>query len=138
MKVIRTIRPNSDGAKRFLNEWGDKLVAVRYRESPQQNSIFTTIEIVVDERARPIPNTTQRSYLAKQRNKIVALAIRYEETDLRDKLKAHKARWSRKEKLWLTSYTNAVAMGLVDRLVPGAAEKCTDVDMCIYGNDVYY
>lgn len=32
MRVIKTINPDSPGALRFQREWGDKLVAVRYRK----------------------------------------------------------------------------------------------------------
>jgi hypothetical protein len=136
VRVIKTIKPSTSGAKRFLKEWGEKLIAVRYREDPEENAMYTTIEIIVDKRERPTPQVSNQKLLAFKRKQIVALAVRYEETQLRNKLRHYQAKWSKKEKLWLTSYTNAVAMGLVDRIVPGAAEKCTDVDMYIYDHNV--
>lgn len=133
MNVIRTIQPSSNGAKRFLREWGDKLVAVRYREDTEEGAIYTTIEIIVDKRERPPKDVSYKRAFAIRRNQIVAIKIQFNEQELRQKLKHYNARWSKKEKLWLTSYNNCVAMGLIDRIVPGAAEKCTDVDMGIYG-----
>lgn len=127
MHVIKTIQPNSPDARRFLHEWDEKLVAVRYRDAGNQTTL-TTIEIVVDQRQKhPLPLCTNRQ-LSQYRKEIVALQCKYKETELRQNLKAHGALWSPQLKLWLMQRNTAISMGLQSRIIEGAAEKCTDID----------
>lgn len=42
------------------------------------------------------------------------------------------AKWSRQLGLWVVTRKVAVQMGLVDRIVEGAAEKCIDVDTSMF------
>lgn len=132
MEVVKTIRPGAHGSHRFLDEWGDKLVAVRYRKAGGQNRIYTTIEVIVDERQTAAsPNV--RILQMTGRNSAVALRVHFDEQALRQKIKHAGGKWSRQLKLWLLAYNDAVKMGIRDRIVEGAAEKCTDVDMEIQG-----
>ncbi|WP_372750618.1 hypothetical protein [Litorivivens sp.] len=125
MDVVKTIRPGQHGSHRFLEEWGNKLVAVRYRKD--QNRMFTTIELIVDE--RPVSSTSLKILQLTGRNRAVALRINFDEVELRHRVKSAGARWSPELKLWLLPYNDAVKMGLRDRIVKGAAERCTDIDM---------
>lgn len=127
MHVIKTIRPNSPGARRFLSEWGDKLVAVRYRDGGNQTTL-TTIEIVVDQRQKHSLPLSTNQQLSRYRKEIVALQCGYKEAELRQSLKAHGARWSPQLKLWLIQRNTAISMGIQSRIIEGAAEKCTDID----------
>ena len=45
MKVTKTIRNDQAGAQRFKRQWGDKLIAVRYRYDSARNELITTIEV---------------------------------------------------------------------------------------------
>lgn len=126
MQVLKTIQPKSPGAQRFLRQWGEKLVAVRYRDAGA-NITLTTIEIVVDQRTRSPGMATNRP-LSDYRTQVVALRADYEETNLRESLKQQGARWSRQLKLWLLKRNTVIGMGLQDRIVEGAAEQCLDVD----------
>ena len=128
MNVTKTIKPGERGSQRFMREWGDRLVAVRYREDQENTRTYTTIEIIVDERARLAPDTGQTHYLSQKRKSIVALRIEFQEQELRGRVKANGARWSQQLKLWLMPYEVVVSMGLRDRIVEGAAEKCLDID----------
>ena len=130
MKVIRTLRPGGHGTRKFVREWGEKLIAVRYRELPARQKTLTTIEIVVDERDA-MPGFSQHAYNAEKETKIVALRIGYEELRLRKEIRRRGAVWSPQLKLWLLRYKTVVAMGLKDRVVEGAAEKCTDIDISL-------
>ena len=49
-KILKTIRANDRGAKRFTKLYGRKLVAVRYRGDLKRRVCMTTIEIIVSER----------------------------------------------------------------------------------------
>lgn len=127
MRVIKTIRPESPGARRFLHEWGEKLVAVRYRDGGNQTTL-TTIEVLVDQRPKhSLPLSTNRQ-LSQYRREVVALQCEYKETELRQNLKAHGVRWSPQLKLWLMQRNTAISIGIQSRIIQGAAEKCTDRD----------
>ncbi len=127
MDVVKTLRPGRPGTHRFLDHWGNRLVAVRYRKSRQKPVLYTTIEIIVDERAAPQKGTHTKPF--NRRNQAVALRVDYREQHLRQTLKAAGARWSPQLRLWLLRYNDAVKMGLADRIVEGAAEACLDVDI---------
>ncbi len=124
MKVTKTIKPDAPGAQRFLKTWGQKLVAVRYREN--RTHYLTTIEIIVDERHKLHPND-HVAKLAWRKNHVVALRVDFEEVALRIELKRHGAKFSRHLKLWITRYDTACRLALTERIIPGAAERCQDI-----------
>jgi hypothetical protein len=127
MDVIRTIRPGMPGSRRFQKHWGENLVAVRYRRDEQK--VYTTIEIIVDEREQSDPRISLNSVHAFKRQQIIAVVIAFDERTLRAKAIQAGAQWSAKAKAWLMTYNTAVALGLQHRIVEGLAEKCTDVEL---------
>ena len=137
MKVTKTIRNDQPGAQRFKRQWGDKLIAVRYRHDSSKNEQITTIEIEVDRRPAPQNDLCQRAHLAAQRSEIVALAISFHENDLRLRVKQAGAKWSQLGKLWLTSRNTAISLGLKDRIVEGGTDKCLDIDTSLMLGDGY-
>lgn len=48
-RVLKTMRPGDPGTKRWLERYGRRLVAVRYRGDKKARKRVTTIELVVDE-----------------------------------------------------------------------------------------
>ncbi|MBL4595712.1 MAG: hypothetical protein JKX99_03935 [Robiginitomaculum sp.] len=92
----------SKGTKKCQREWGDHLIAVRYRRDTVSRSLLTTVEIVVDRRAEF--GSTAKNI---SRDKPVALRVDYAEADLRLKVKSAGARWSKQLKLWITTYSVA-------------------------------
>lgn len=50
MEVHKTLNPGQPGTRRFLNRYGERLVAVRYRKDLLKQKSFTTIELIVDQR----------------------------------------------------------------------------------------
>ncbi len=131
MKITKTMKPGKKGTQRFVREWGENLVAVRYREEPKKKKVFTTIEIIVDERDKSPTPVNRHKQLAIERKKVVAVSVKYQETELRHRLKERGARWSQQLKLWLVQYEHVVALGITDKVTLGAAEKCLDVDTSI-------
>lgn len=127
MEVIRTIKPGHPGSRRFQQHWGDDLVAVRYRR--QGERLYTTIEIIVDERQQAAPGVSLNSVQARKRRQLVAVKIAYEEQSLREAVKRNSARWSTERRVWVMPYTVAVALGLKGRIVDGLAEQCSDVEL---------
>ncbi len=129
MDVIRTIRPGKPGSARFLQHWGDRLVAVRYRKDAATHKLYTTIEIIVDEREQAPEGVSLTHQHAARRNEIVAVPIGYDELELRSQVKQQGARWSREKRVWLMRYDVAVVLGVQNRVIEGLAEQCTDVDI---------
>lgn len=48
-RVIKTLRPQDPGARRWSAEFGDRLLCVRYRVDAERQRRQTTVERVVDE-----------------------------------------------------------------------------------------
>lgn len=130
MEVTRTLKPGDPGTKGFLRQYGQQLVAVRYRKDRAQMKRYTTIEIIVDE--APLlnngrttgPTLTRGDYLCP-------IHIDYHETELRDQVKAAGGRWQRKDKVWILRESLVIELGLYRRidqkLMP--TYNCIDLDM---------
>ena len=127
MEVIRTIKPGMPGTRQFQKHWGDNLVAVRYRRN--NNTLYTTIEIVVDEREQSHPDISLNAVHAFKRRQLVALPIAFEEGVLRATAKRSGAKWSAQRKVWVMPYRTAVALGVQNRVIEGLAEQCVDVEI---------
>ena len=63
MQTSTTVRPGQRGAKKFLSQYGDRLVCVRYRQDAQRQRRFKTVELIVDEWpwTPPIPRQKKES-----------------------------------------------------------------------------
>ena len=49
MHTSTTIQPGQRGAKKFMAQYGDRLVCVRYRQDEQRKKRFKTVELIVEE-----------------------------------------------------------------------------------------
>ncbi|MBB3168602.1 DUF5710 domain-containing protein [Simiduia aestuariiviva] len=128
MKVIKTIAPNKPGARKFLKLYGDNLIAVRYRKAAGRRLI--TIEILVDEYSAPQDSGGPRVNHQENREP-VGFHLNFDQHQLRAQAKALGARWSQHQKLWYLPRHQVVALGLVNNIVAGAAERCVDVDLLL-------
>jgi hypothetical protein len=81
MEVKATIKPGLNGTKKYLQQYGDQLVCVRYRYDKQRNRRQTTVELIVDEQ------DWKKGYNIKP-DQVVSIKIGFGETDLREKVKA--------------------------------------------------
>lgn len=107
MDISKTLQPGEMGTKRFLNEYGNQLVCVRYRLDKQQQKRYTTIEIIVDE----------RPYIRQKPALIVLVKIHYDETELREQARIVGAKWKPEEKAWEMEYEMAKKLGLKKRII---------------------
>ena len=128
MKVIKTLKPNAPGAKRFQEQWGDKLIAVRYRKNIDTDSHFTTIEIIVDERKYGASCVSQGKIVINK-NSIVAIRTPAWDKETRRKLIQSGAVWHKKEKLWLARYGLVSALGLTGDMLFDANGLFTDINI---------
>jgi hypothetical protein len=86
-RTCLTLRPGDPGTKRFVEKYGDKLVAVRYRYDEEVWRRYTTVELVVDERRW----TPERHFSDPDR--VVGLRIGFAEERLRQRDPAGKLWW---------------------------------------------
>ncbi len=106
--VLRKIAPHQPGAIRLAERFGETLVAVRYRQSPDPKRRFITVELVVDE--LPVQRRTKGSTLVRVR-------IDANEGILQSAAKRYGAKWDRVAKVWVMSRTIARELRLTDRIV---------------------
>jgi hypothetical protein len=112
------------GTQRLVTRFGAALVCVRYRYDERTGDNLTTAEIIVDRR----PRLTFRY----RDTDMVAVAVPYTETALREKLKTAGGRWNPEERVWRVSF-GAIRgdTALVERIVrcehPEQASQVTDI-----------
>lgn len=128
MKVIKTMSPEQPGAQRYTRRFGQRLVKVRYRADPRSRSVFTTVELVVAQREH-LPGVNQQAVYARRNKQWVAVRVGFEETELRQAIKATGAKWSKRHKVWVMLYEQALEADVVDRIIPNLAGQISDVDL---------
>ncbi len=92
MKAYGHLKPGQKGTQRLVARVGAALVCVRYRYDERTGDNLTTAELIVDRR----PRLTSRY----RDTDLVAVAVQYTETTLREKLKAAGGRWKSEERVW--------------------------------------
>lgn len=115
MDVFKTIKPNEHGSKAYTSEYGDKLVAVRYRKGTDPNRIYTTVEIIVDSRIYH-PGLTHAPVASQQEIQHFPIWVKFEEAELRMKVKAAGGKWDNSKKLWYLSYKKIKELNLKNRI----------------------
>jgi len=107
MEISKTIQPGEMGTKALLNEYGNKLVCVRYRTDKKAQKRYTTVELIINEKD---------IYIAK--NELYCwVKIHYNETELRQQAKNMGAKWHTNEKLWEMDYQTAKSLNLHKRII---------------------
>ena len=97
MKSYCHLKPGQKGTKRLVTQYGDSLLCVRYRYDETSGKRYKTVEIVVEEVPWHPPFRFKDGDIAP-------LAIDFDETDLRERLRKMRAKWDPNEKLWLVPY----------------------------------
>ncbi len=92
MKAYGHMKPGQKGTQRLVDRFGATLVCARYRYDERTGDNLTTAEIIVDRRPRGAPRYRDAD--------LVAVAVAYTETAIRDKLKAAGGRWNPEVRSW--------------------------------------
>jgi len=108
MKAYAHLKPGQDGTKRLVAQYGDRLLCVRYRFDETRGVKLKTVEIIVDERPLQAPRFRD--------DDLVPVRVAYGETELRQQLRALRARWDGERKLWYVRYGLIRGTLLVERL----------------------
>lgn len=93
MKANTHLKPGQKGTKRLLEQYGDKLLCVRYRYDEKRQMRIKTVELIVSE----TPCTPPLPY---SDHDMVNVIVPYTNTELRNKLKAAGGRWNPNKKIW--------------------------------------
>jgi hypothetical protein len=115
-RVIKTVAPGQMGARRWEAQFGSALICVRYRACEAQGRRYTTVEIVVDERAT-LPAQPKAVHVSPTKDTILGVRIHGYEWELRRVVKAAGARWDPVARLWFLGKSQVRAHGLEDRVV---------------------
>ena len=108
--TTKTLHPGQPGTQKYLKQYGDALICVRYRYDHLKNRKLKTIELIVENEpwqvnARRIPA-----------NKLVGVEIHYGEIHLARVVRQAGGRWNREKKLWELPYQQATSLGFEDRI----------------------
>ena len=110
MQTRRTLAPGQKGIKRLVEQYGAKLVCVRYRYDEKEKRRYKTVELIIEEVAWEPPQ-------AKIKNKsVVGVRVGFKEVELQRKVKQAGGRWNPKRRLWEIRYDRAVELGLKARI----------------------
>ena len=134
MEVIKTYKPGEHGTLKYQKRFGERLVVVRYRRDRAKSKIYTTVELIVDERDDAIehldPEIDQARVQCPSESStpnpplMVAVKIKYYEVELRTQIKSAGAWWDQEVKVWRLPHGKALALGLGDRII---SEKISEL-----------
>ena len=111
MHTSTTIQPGQRGAKKFMSQYGDRLVCVRYRQDEQRKRRFKTVELIVEEWLwTPSPPR-------KNKERLVFVKVVFPERELRRQIKDAGGRWNPDKQALEVRYDHAIALGLETRIV---------------------
>lgn len=102
-RTTKRLAPGAPGTKRLLARFGADLVCVRYRVDQATGRRITTVELVVEEKAPKAPVMHW-------------IRIAYNETTLRNQVKAAGGQWDATRKLWRLSSKAIKALELEKRI----------------------
>lgn len=118
--VRKTMRPGEKGTARFVRDWGERLVCVRYRFDAKGRVRYTTVEIMTSE-LRPWTPPKRSSPDA-----LVYLKVDPNDWKAIRKLREARVWWDRERGLWRTRYDVADRLRLKSRIViPGRSLAST-------------
>jgi hypothetical protein len=107
LAVVKTMKAGDPGTRRQSERWGRDLLFVRYRYDESAGERLTTVEIVVDRGARAHRIDPGR---------MVGVRLRYEETELRQRVRGAGGQWDARRKLWWMTWLNALRLGVAERV----------------------
>ncbi len=103
---------DTPGAVKLTQKYGDALVCVRYRVSPDGSERITTVELELD-----------RVPVQRKANPLVAVKIYPSETAILAHVKAKGARYNGKTRLWKMHQNDAHVLGLRNRIAKPSKQK---------------
>ena len=119
--LIRTVRkPGEAGTLKLVQQYGDRLVCVRYRYAPRIGKRYKTIELIIAEedwQPPPRPAAASETRTKHPTTPIVPVRIHYSERNLQRQIKAIGGTWDANRKLWYAPEADIKKIGLANRIV---------------------
>jgi hypothetical protein len=123
MRTRLHLKPGQKDTKVLLEQYGDRLVCVRYRYDAQRKTRFKTVEFIVAQRDwnPPAPRFADDALVD---DALVAVRVGFAEVELRQRVKQAGGTWNPSRKAWELRYAHVVALKLQARIVEeeGASE----------------
>jgi len=110
MHTSTTIQPGQRGAKRFVAQYGDRLVCVRYRQDERRKQRCKTVELSVAEGPWTPPPR-------RRRERLVFVKGAFPERELRRQSKDGGGVGNPDKPAWAICYDCAIALGLTPWLM---------------------
>lgn len=124
MEVRKTLQPGQQGTHRWKNKFGEKLLNVRYRYDDMRRKRYTTVEIIVEEKAyihSPandiVRESRERAENPDDIKQYVYIKVEYQEVVVREKVKAAGAKWDAAKRAWWINKRDVEMLGLENRIV---------------------
>ena len=112
MNVVKKMNPGAKGTIKLVQQYGDRLVCVRYRYDYTNKRKMKTVELIIEE--APLSSSTSRTPM----NKIMKLVVEWGEINVARLIRSAGGRWNRQEKVWELPYRQVLMLGLEERIVP--------------------
>ena len=120
MRARSTLRPGQPGTRKLVQEYGERLLSVRYRYDALKRKRYTTAEIIVDELDwDPLP-------LEVARREKIPVRVGLNETRLREKVKAAGGRWDPARRVWILPMEQVLQLGLSERVDASGLQSQAD------------
>jgi len=111
LRTRLTLKPGRSGTRDLVEQYGSKLVCVRYRYDDELGIRYKTVELIVDEKPWTPPAAHHRP------TDLVHVRIDANEHPLRDALKLLGGRYQYPTHTWLIAYAAATALRITDRII---------------------
>lgn len=109
MRIRLVRRPGQHGTKDLVEQYGDRLICVRYRYDEVHKKRHKTIELII-ETIDWTPKPTAET--------IVGVRVAYQEQEVRNAVRAAGGIWNPERRVWEIAYKHVLALGLSRRMVP--------------------
>ena len=110
MLNTRKLAPGQKGTKKLHEQFGDRLLCLRYRYDDQLQKRFKTVELIVEETAWTPPARLLAA------NTIVGVRVELAEVELQRKVRQAGGKWNPARRLWEIRYDQAVKLVLKGRI----------------------
>ncbi|MCP3960073.1 MAG: hypothetical protein GY719_19685 [bacterium] len=114
MRARLSLKPGQPGTKSLLARYGERLVCVRYRYDTESGNRFKTAELIVGE------SDWQPAARQIADDAIVSVRVRWEETEVRRRVKLTGGRWDSVGRVWRLRRDRVEELGLEDRIGQGS------------------
>ena len=111
MRVLLHLKPGQRGTKKLWEQYGDRLVCVRYRYDVETKKRYKTVELIIEARDWEPPPPRRKATTR------VKVRVNISERELRQHVKRAGGKWNPQQQVWELRYDQVVALGIEGRIV---------------------